>query len=222
MILRKFRAERIYSEKDPALYAILSELCGADVCARIEIYRIPSLSPNVMTCGSLSGGYAAIGLTEGLLRNLNRAELKGVLAFALVFLEKKEGTVAAIAAILAGFIELKGESPVKGGVLISAMRTARQLAASFFIRAMRGSSKVVFEWDRKAASMSSNPLYLVSALQKMELGQKDYLLHEATLATAPLFMINPLLFRQKTDRRMFPYVEERMERLLNQARALGF
>ena len=79
-----------------------------------------------------------------------------------------------------------------------------------------------YEADKDGARLCGNPLYLASALRKLDAGIKKLPMRDARPASAHLFILNPL--SGKGIERLFlshPPIEERMTRLEEMARNQG-
>ncbi len=75
-----------------------------------------------------------------------------------------------------------------------------------------------FYADRDGAVFAGNPLYLASALQKLEAGVSQIPLNGGDMATAHMFIVNP--FRGQSLMNLFsthPPTEERIRRLKEMA-----
>ncbi len=79
LVLRAYRARLLTYEEAPLLYNIVRELSHrAGLPAPPHLYYIPSQLVNAFSVGNRRD--AAIGVTDGILRNLTTRELTGVLA----------------------------------------------------------------------------------------------------------------------------------------------
>ena len=78
-IFKMYRARKLSDREAPALLHIVQELSRrANLNQVPQIYYLPSSMTNAFTVGTKHN--AAIGLTDGLIRNLTTRELTGVLA----------------------------------------------------------------------------------------------------------------------------------------------
>src|SRR5262245_41693903 len=82
LALRANRARPVSREDAPELYAIVEELAADAHMPRPSIHIIPSQSPNAFATGR-GPKHAAVAVTEGLLRTVDRRQLTGVLAHEL-------------------------------------------------------------------------------------------------------------------------------------------
>src|SRR5262245_33834481 len=103
IVLRMYGARELSQSDAPALYAIVHGLALAGGMPMPRLYMVPSESPNAFATGC-SPAHAAVAVTEGIMRLLSRAELRGVLAHELSHVRNRDTLISAIAATLAGVI----------------------------------------------------------------------------------------------------------------------
>jgi len=177
-----------------------------------RLYYIPDRMMNAFAVGSRDE--AAIGLTEGLLRHLNRRELVGVLAHEISHIRHNDMRVMSVAALIShltslfssfGQLLLFLNLPLLlfGRTTISWFAILLLLAAPLLssLLQLALSRTREFEADLGAAHLTGDPEGLASALQKMAYYQ-DNLLKRIFMPgyKAP----DPSLFRThpKTDERV--------------------
>ena len=233
IVLWIYRAEPLSEDAAPEVFAILRELCEPVNFPKPHVYLIPSLSPNAFATGS-SPRRAAIVLTQGAIETLNREELKGVLAHELAHVENRDTLLATFASALAGFLSLlasgvkwmfwvgsprdsKGES--KNPIVFLARALFLSLAALLIRLAIFRSRE--YEADRRGAEWCGDPLYLASALFKLEAGLKQFPMRQAEPSAAHLFVISPLQGKLAVLFKTHPPLEERIARLEEMARRIG-
>ncbi len=235
MVLSMSRAVPLPEENAPEVYAIVRELTEEARLPMPKIYLIPSTALNAFATGR-NPEHAAIAVTEGIVTALNREELKGVLAHELAHVEHRDILISSIAATLAGAISmvatmLRYAMMFGGGrrddreeqanpLLLLVMSIVIPFAALLIQMAVSRSRES--DADERGAKLSGNPLYLASALRKLESAQKQIPLRGAEPSIAHLFIVNPL----KPDffMKLFsthPPVEERIARLEAMARKEG-
>ena len=228
LVLAMYRAAPLTESDAPQIYSIVSELTQAAGMPMPKIYRIPSATPNAFATGR-NPRHAVVAVTDGILQLLNRDELKGVLGHELSHVRHRDILIASIAATIAGAISMlsnmarwtlmfgggRRSDEREGGsnpfVLLVTVILA-PIAALLIQLAVSRSRE--FQADEGGARLVGNPLYLASALRKLEAGCRRIPMLEATPTTAHLFIVNPLtgggiakLFSTH------PPVEERIERL---------
>src|SRR5437867_2656229 len=78
IVLAMYRAKPIKRDQAPELYDIVRNLTMKANLPMPSLYLIPTDSPNAFATGR-DPQHAAVAVTEGILRLLNREELEGVL-----------------------------------------------------------------------------------------------------------------------------------------------
>ncbi|MCS7024316.1 MAG: M48 family metalloprotease [Bryobacteraceae bacterium] len=163
-----------------------------------ELWLIPEAAPNALAV--VSGHKRLIGVTEGLLRQLNALELEAVLAQRLAYLTQPEARLASIVGALAsaafrlanfllwGLLSLSPEEDRKPN------RFARMWEATvlpWLAQWVRWSLPPTsfFLADHRAAEWTGSPSALASALRKI--GRSSTGLESGGPETAHLFLISP-------------------------------
>src|SRR6059036_3250111 len=82
IVLAMYRAQPIPREAAPTLYEAVERLCARRNIPLPRIYLIPQDAPNAFATGR-NPRHAAVAVTEGLLKMMDREELEGVLAHEL-------------------------------------------------------------------------------------------------------------------------------------------
>lgn len=166
-----------------------------------RVYIIDSAQPNALATGR-NPKHAAVAATTGLLRMLDRDEIRGVMAHELAHVQHRDtltmtvtATIAGAVAMLANFAfflgprDENGNSNPVAGLLIMLLAP---VAASVVQMAISRSRE--YEADRMGAAISGDPRALARALEKMERFARGELniAAEQNPATAHMFIINPL------------------------------
>jgi len=232
MTLRRYRAQPLSEEEAPDVYAIMRDLSSRMDIPLPAIYLIPVRAANAFAVGR-DRKHAAVAVTYGILNLLNEEEMKGVLAHELAHVQQHDILTASVAAAIAGAI----------GLLASMLRRLFLLGGSSSHQGNRETNPlaglltgilaplsavwihlgVIRERDYLAdacgARVCGNPLYLASALRKLEAESRKFPFRTAEPASAPLFIMNPL--NNQGFARLFnthPPIEERIARLEKRAR----
>lgn len=198
-------------------------------------YVIPDMSPNAFATGR-DPAHAAIAVTAGLLKKMDRAELEGVLAHEMSHIKDYDIRLMALVAVLAGAIVLlsdwllramwwggyrddDNDSSSEGGpsfaiIAISAVVAAilSPLAATMMQLAV--SRQREFLADAQGAMLTRYPEGLASALEKIS--QDSAPLLAGSKATAHMYIYSPLHDEGGFLNSLFdthPPVEERIRRL---------
>jgi heat shock protein HtpX len=230
IVLRMYGAQEIGAAQAPELFALVRQLAQRAQIPMPRVYMIPEEAPNAFATGR-NPQNAAVAVTEGILRLLDREELAGVLAHELGHVQNRDTLIMTVAATLAGALshlanmamwgamfggrssDDEGGNPVAGllGIIMA------PIAATLIQMAISRSRE--FLADEHGARLSGQPLALASALRKIEAWSQRIPMTTGSPATAHLFIINPFsggglvrLFRTH------PSTEERIARLQAMAR----
>ncbi|MFH0936250.1 MAG: M48 family metalloprotease, partial [Candidatus Woesearchaeota archaeon] len=97
IVLAMYRAKPITKKEAPILFEIVEELTKKANLPMPKIYIIPTDNPNAFATGR-NPKHAAVACTQGILKLLNKEELKGVLAHELSHVRNRDILVSTIAA----------------------------------------------------------------------------------------------------------------------------
>jgi len=225
IVLRMYGAKEIGPEESPRLHRVVQELTLLAKIPMPKLYLIPQEAPNAFATGR-DEKHAAVAVTEGILRILDEAELRGVLAHELSHIKNRDILVGTIAAAMAGAISMlanmahwgmifggRGNDDREGGhpIVALAMIIVAPLAALLVQMAISRSRE--FGADATGAAISGDPLSLANALKKLQQAAERVPM-EANPATAHMFIVNPLTGGGlMTLFSTHPPLEERISRL---------
>jgi heat shock protein HtpX len=233
MVLAMYGARSVDAASAPQLYALVGDLARRAGLPMPKVYLIDSDQPNAFATGR-SPEHAAIAVNTGLLRLLSPEEVAGVLAHELSHVRNRDSLTMTLTAVIAGAIGMlanfmfffggtsdRRDNPLGplGALLVMIFAP---LAATLVQLAISRTRE--YEADRRGAEISGHPLWLASALGKLEQGarQIDNVQAESHPATAHLFIVNPLHRRSLAG--LFsthPPIEERIRRLQAMAGETG-
>ena len=219
------KSHPITEQEDPELYSIVREQARLAGMPMPKVYEIHTESPNAFATGR-SPRNAAVAVTTGIRRILNREELSAVLAHEMAHVGNRDTLIMAVVATIAGAISMLAMlaqlSAIFGGVwggregrdnIIGLLVVAIVMPiAAALVRAAVSRTRE-FQADATGAHNCGNPLALASALQKLEHGSEVRPMRVAEGASH-LFIVNPL--RGGGLGNMFsthPPTEERVRRL---------
>jgi heat shock protein HtpX len=233
IVLRMYGAKEIGPGEMPKLHQIVQELALRAKMPMPKLYLIHQETPNAFATGR-NENHAAVAVTEGIMRILDEAELRGVLAHELSHVKNRDVLVGTIAAAMAGAISMLaniaqwglifggGRSDDREGshpIVALAMIIIAPLAALVVQMAISRSRE--FGADATGATISGDPSSLANALRKLQRGA-EVIPMDANPATAHLFIVNPLTAGGlMTLFSTHPPLEERIKRLENMKAKVG-
>jgi len=226
VVLRMYKAKEVSEAEAPELYGVVSDLTQRARVPMPRVYVIPSPALNAFATGR-NPEHAAVAVTEGLLKVLDRHELAGVMAHELSHVKHRDILIGTLAATIAGAISMLASMAQWGAIFggfsrdgggrggniffVLLVSIVGALAASLVQMAISRSRE--YQADAGAARLLGDPTGLVSALRKLEMGAQRVPL-DSNPATAHLFIVNPL--RGGGVNKLFsthPPIEERIQRL---------
>ena len=198
MVLRMYKAVPLPSS-DP-LHKMVAKLAKNANLPMPKVYEIPNEQPNAFATGR-NPENSAVAATTGLLSRLTKEEIAAVMAHELAHIKNRDTTIMVVAATFAGAISMLANFMMffgnrrnnqMGFLGTLAMMILAPLAASLIQMAISRSRE--YEADRVGAEICGNPMWLASALQRIEGFAKkiDNYSAERNPSTAHMFIINPL------------------------------
>ncbi|HJU62739.1 MAG TPA: zinc metalloprotease HtpX, partial [Candidatus Binatia bacterium] len=239
IVIKMYGGQEVTAQDDPELYGMVQDLTQRAGLPMPKVYMLPQDTPNAFATGR-NPEHAAVAVTDGIRRILNKRELAGVLGHELSHVKNRDILVSTIAATLAGAISYlaqmaqwamifggnrdrddEGGSNIFGLIV---MMIVAPIAAMLIQMAVSRSRE--YGADEGGAKVTADPLALASALRKLHMGAQNIPLHvnNATAnATAHMFIVNPLTGRGLAS--LFsthPPMEERIARLEAMAGKMGY
>ena len=234
IVLKSYDAREVDANSAPQLYNIVSNLANNANLPMPKVYIINSDVPNAFATGR-NPEHAAVAVTTGIMNALDYNEISGVLGHELAHVKHRDILISTIAASMAGVISMfaqiaqwsaifggsRSDDEEGGSGVIGSLFTIilAPIAASLIQMAISRSRE--YDADKTGGEICGNPLYLASALEKIEYyAQHSAPLHDASPATAHMFIINPLENSKKMLKNLFsthPSTDERIARLQQQA-----
>lgn len=200
VVLRMYGARQVSRNDSPEFYAMVEQLAHRAGLPMPKVYIIDTEQPNAFATGR-NPENAALAATKGIMRLLSRDELAGVMAHELAHVKNRDTLVMTITATIAGAIGMlasfamffggRRDSPL-GFIGVLAVAILAPITASLVQLAISRTRE--YGADEGGAEICGNPLWLASALAKLEAGASriDNQTAEANPATAHLFIVNPL------------------------------
>ncbi len=239
ILLMSAGAKKIEKQDAPQLWNVVEEMTIASGLGRMpDVYVIDEDAPNAFAVGQ-DPSRAAVAVTRGLLRRLNRDELQGVVAHEIGHIRNLDVRFMTLASVMLGSIVLLsdvflrslwfggGRRRGRGGeggqaqlilVVVSILLAilAPLLARLLYFACSRQREYLA---DASAARFTRYPEGLASALQKIsrptggKVGRKG-----ANRALAPMYIVRPEGFRSLTG--MFS-THPPLERRIGILRSMG-
>lgn len=230
IVLGLYRAQPVTHDANPELYNIVENLAITAGLPMPKVYIVPDMAPNAFATGR-NKEHAAIAVTAGLLRILNKNELEGVIAHEMSHIGNRDTLIGTVVVVLVGFVTLlshfflrstawgigprRNDREGGGGILVLlgiVLAIVAPLTATLIQLAI--SRKREFLADASGALLTRYPEGLASALKKISANAAP--LAHANDATAHLFIANPFGPSIKGISKLFmthPPVEERIAAL---------
>lgn len=188
-------------------------------------YVIEDDAPNAFATGR-DPQHAAVAVTTGLLKQMDRYELEGVLAHELSHIKNYDIRFATLAVVLVGAIAIMGDFAMRmlfygggrregkgGGGILLIVGLALIILAPIFAQLVHLaiSRKREFLADASSVQLTRDPSGLSSALVKI--GKSTLRVKNATDTTASLYIANPLPNKFVALFSTHPKIEDRIAAL---------
>lgn len=229
LVLRMHQAREVDARSAPEYYGLVQELAQKAGLPMPRVYVLDEDQPNAFATGR-NPQNAAVAATRGLLTMMSREEVAGVMAHELAHVKNRDTLTMTITATLAGAISMLAnfaflfgrnrDNPLGIVGVLLAMIVAPLAAA---IVQMAISRTREYSADRLGAEICGHPMWLASALAKLERGREiPNEEAEAVPATAHMFIINPLSgVRMDNLFSTHPATQNRIAKLREYAAELG-
>lgn len=205
LVLRMYGAQEVDANSGGQYYAIVRDLVTRAQLPMPRVYIMDNPQPNAFATGR-SPQNAAVCASTGLLEALSPEEVAGVMAHELAHVKNYDTLTMAVAATIGGAISMLaqylqfgalfgGHRENNGGIgWIGALVAMIVAPMAAMLVQMAVSRSREYQADRLGGMIAGNPLWLASALRKIEHYARDIRNEpaEAAPATAHLFIINPL------------------------------
>lgn len=230
-VLRMHNAQECNSQVHPDLQRMVHQLADDADMPRPKVYVIHEDQPNAFATGR-NPENAAVAATTGLLARMSREEVAAVMAHELAHIKNFDTLIMTITATFAGAISMLANfaflfrgnrNQGAGGVIATlAVLILAPMAAAIVQMAISRSRE--YEADRVGAAICGNPLWLASALEKIQgfASRIDFDRAEQNPQTAHMFIINPLHVHKRD--KLFsthPNTENRIAALVQLAQESG-
>ncbi|MEK9680090.1 MAG: zinc metalloprotease HtpX [Rhodospirillaceae bacterium] len=227
MVLSMYGARQVDERSHPSYVGLVRQLAERAELPMPKVFIIDNPQPNAFATGR-NPENAAVAATTGLLNNMTHEEIAGVMAHELAHVKNRDTLIMTITATLAGALSMLatfamffgrgGRNSPLGGLGAILVMILAPLAAMLVQMAISRTRE--YQADQMGAEICGHPLWLASALEKLESLSKriDNMKAEDNPATAHMFIINPLHTR-KTDNLFstHPNTANRVQRLREMA-----
>ena len=201
LVLRMHGAREVGPETAPELHRIVGDLARNANLPMPKVYLMDSPQPNAFATGR-SPSNAAVAATTGLMQICSREEIAGVMAHELAHVRNRDTLIMTITATIAGAIGMLatwamffgGSNRNNAGGLVVALLLAIVGPIAAALVQMAISRTREYAADQGGAEISGQPLWLASALEKLEQAAHRIPNEEAEAhpAAAHVFIVNPL------------------------------
>jgi heat shock protein HtpX len=236
MVLKMFKAQQVDEQTAPEFVGLVRDLAARAELPMPKVFIMNNPQPNAFATGR-SPSNSAVCASTGLLETLNREELAGVMAHELAHIKNRDTLTMAVAATIGGAVSMFAQylqfgllfggsrNDDRGGLgLIGTLLAVIVAPMAAMIVQMSISRSREYQADRMGAMICGNPLWLASALRKIDAMARKVINKpaEAVPAAAHVFIVNPLNGRGVDN--MFsthPNVANRISELEELARQMG-
>ena len=224
-------AHEIAKEDDPQLFNVVEEMSIAAGIPMPRVFVIDTDAMNAFATG-VDPAHAAVAVTDGLRRKLNREELQGVIAHEIGHIRNFDIRYTMLMAVMAGAIVLLADLFLRSTFITGGRRRGNRndggaqailmlIGIVFAILSpivtaliqMAMSRQREYLADASAVEFTRNPDGLANALAKLA---GDSVPYNASRAVAPLYIVNPELKLRGGAESLFathPPIAERIKRL---------
>ena len=204
MVLSMYGAHQVDARSAPDIHNLVAELAQRASLPMPRVFVMDEAQPNAFATGR-NPENAAVAVTTGLMQQLSREELAGVIAHELAHIKHHDTLTMTITATIAGAISMLaqfgmffgGNRNNNGPGIIGSIAMMILAPLGAMLVQMAISRTREYEADRIGAEIAGDPQALASALQKIDAYAKR--IHNPTAernpASGQMFIINPLAGR---------------------------
>ena len=224
LALSAMLARPVSEVEQPGLYRLVRELSKAGRLPVPRLYLSPADQPNSFAVGR-GPRTATVCCTEGLLRVLDEAELRGVLAHELAHVSNRDILASSVSAGLATVITFpaglarfarRSNSAGPGLSLLEALRMLVFGPVAAIVVRLAVTREREYRADATGALLSGDPVALASALRTIDAGTAELALAPDGRRTSVGHLMIACPFRPEGFARLFltnPPAGERIRRL---------
>jgi heat shock protein HtpX len=202
MVLSTYGAQEVDRAAAPELCDLVAHLASRAGLPMPRVFLMDEAQPNAFATGR-NPENAAVAVSTGLVQQLSREELSGVIAHELAHIKNHDTLLMTITATIAGAISMVAQfgmffgghrdnnsgPGIVGSILMMILAPLGAMLVQMAISRTRE-----YAADDLGARIAGQPMWLASALMKIENAahQVPNLEAERNPATAHMFIINPL------------------------------
>src|SRR3954451_1737252 len=202
MVLSMYGAHEVDRNSAPDLVHLVAELAGRAGLPVPRVFVMDEAQPNAFATGR-NPANAAVAVTTGLMQQLSREELAGVIAHELAHVKNHDTLLMTITATIAGAISMLAQFGMffgghrdnnNGPGIIGSIAMMILAPLGAMLVQMAISRTREYAADDLGARICGQPMWLASALSKIDNAahQIPNMEAERNPATAHMFIINPL------------------------------
>ncbi len=223
--IKMTRSRPLSESEAPELYAMVRNLTQNASMPMPKLYLTPSSQPNAFATGR-NPKHAAVAVTEGILKMLDRRELEGVIAHELAHIKNYDTLISTFATVLAGalaflarmgqfrllFGGMRGNRNNGAAVLLQLVAIILAPLAAMLVKMAISRSREYLA-DATGARIAGTPDGLASALSKMSRAAERNPMR-INEAASHMFIVNPIAGQRFSN--LFsthPPLEQRVARL---------
>jgi heat shock protein HtpX len=194
-------AKEVSAQEAPELYEIVQELAGKAHLPMPRVYIAPTDVPNAFATGR-NPSHAVVCLTSGIMRILDRNEIAAVVGHELSHVKHYDMLISTVAATIAGaltmlahmamFLPLGGRSDERDGNPLAGLLMIILAPIAAALIQMAISRKREYNADSGGAELVGSPMYLATALEKLDRINQAHPMELANPAQANMFIVQPL------------------------------
>jgi heat shock protein HtpX len=202
MVLSTYGAQEVDRAAAPELYDLVAHLASRAGLPMPRVFLMDEAQPNAFATGR-NPENAAVAVTTGLVQQLSREELSGVIAHELAHIKNHDTLLMTVTATIAGAISMVAQfgmffgghrdnnagPGIVGSILMMILAPLGAMLVQMAISRTRE-----YAADNLGARIAGQPMWLASALMKIENAahQVPNMEAERNPATAHMFIVNPL------------------------------
>ena len=203
VLLSMYGAREVDEKTAPALYGTVRTLAQRARLPMPRVYIVDNPQPNAFATGR-NPEHAAVAVTSGLIQNMTMEQVAGVISHEMTHILHRDTLIMTVTATVAGAISMLANFAFFFGGggndrnnplgFVGVILVALLAPVAAFLVQLAISRGREYEADRGGAEISGHPLWLASALERLEQAKESLPNAEAERnpATAHLFIVNPL------------------------------